>query len=294
MALVATQEVPEAWKPLLKKILRVVDARRRGAVAKKGHLLSREAARNVSQRSLLPECSALWAGLSEPEKEAWSIAGAESGYSGWNLFVQDTSYRLKFGIPGLATPSTLHQYKVGRLEINAPADAAVLAQYHPVKYWKEQKVTGSKGLYEQVPVIEQLVLPLMVGTSYRTNLIATSPEYIARFYAIITSNYQGRDIETEVGFDLDLQSGWKRDTATATEVLGTARDYNLWLEFRDVRGWIEWDNVAAIHTGTNWARDFRCNDVNNELTRVNWQIESSWEETFLPAGAAFDSVYPDD
>lgn len=61
-----------------------------------------------------------------------------------------------------------------------------------------------------------------------------------------------------------------------------------------VRGWLEWDNVLAKHTGTNYARDYRCTDVNNELTSVNYQIEKSWEEQFLPSHTAFDSVYPAD
>jgi hypothetical protein len=91
---------------------------------------------------------------------------------------------------------------------------------------------------------------------------------------------------------LTLRSGWQRQTVALTEALGVVRSYNIYLEFVDVRGWLEWDNVLASHTGTNWARDYRCNDVNNTLTRANYQIEKSWEEEFLPVGCAFDSVYP--
>jgi hypothetical protein len=292
MAIIGGLTIPDELIALFRKLVRVNDQYRYGSVARIGHLLSKEKMLNVSSRSLLPQVRDLWASLSDAEKLLWKTAGNTINYNMWNLFVQDTSYRLKYGIPGLAVPSTLHQYKVGRLEISAPADSARLAQYHPEHYYKSVKVTGTKGLYEDVKITERLQLPLEVGLSYRAEFTATSGAPIARFYAIVTSSYQGRDIETEVGFDFDLSSDWQRQTVTITEALGVARSYDLYLEFTDVRGWIEWDNVLSRHSGTNFARDFRCNDVNNALDRVNYQIEKSWEEELLPAGSAFDSVYP--
>ena len=294
MALVSAMEVPPELLRLFNELLRVNDARRYGSVAKRGHLLSKAQSRAVSTRSLLPEISALWAGLSSGEKLAWKTAGEQSSYNPWNLFVQDTAYRLKYGIPGIATPSNYHQYKVGRLEINSPAAGARLAQYHPIVYWKLQKVRGSKALYIDQKITEKFALPLEIGISYRSDLTLTSGEATAEFYAEVTSSYQGRDIITKVGFDLALQTGWTRQTALCTEVLGAARSYNLFINFGNVRGYFEWDNLESNHTGTNYARDFRCSDVNNTLTRSNYQIEKSWEEEFLPTGSAFDSVYPTD
>jgi hypothetical protein len=292
MAIIGGLTIPDELIALFRKLVRVNDQYRYGSVARIGHLLSKEKMLNVSSRSLLPQVRDLWASLSDAEKLLWKTAGNTINYNMWNLFVQDTSYRLKYGIPGLAVPSTLHQYKVGRLEISAPADSARLAQYHPEHYYKSVKVTGTKGLYEDVKITERLQLPLEVGLSYRAEFTATSGSPIARFYAVVTSSYQGRDIETEVGFDIDLSTDWQRQTVTITEALGVVRSYDLYLEFTDVRGWFEWDNVLSRHSGTNFARDFRCNDVNNALDRVNYQIEKSWEEELLPAGSAFDSVYP--
>ena len=272
--------------------MRVADNNRTGTLAKHGHLLSRKKKLAISSRSLLPQIKVLWAGLTAPQKLLWKTAGDESRYNAWNLFVQDTSYRLKYDIPGLAVPSLLHQFKVGRLEINAPADSALLAQFHPASYYKLAKVPGTKGQYVDVKIDEKLQLPLSAGLSYQANLTPTSGTPIARFYAEVTSSYQGRNIETRVGFDIDLSTGWQRETVTATEVLGVVRSYNLYLEFIDVRGWFEWDNVRAYHTGTNYGRDWRCVDVNNVFSRANYQIEKSWEEQILPTGSAFDSVYP--
>lgn len=293
MANVSYIEIPEHLIILFNKLIKQVDKKKTGSVAKQGHLMSRAQKKKVSTRSLLPVIRDYWAGLSDAQKLAWKNAGAESSYNGWNLFVQDTAYRLKYEIEGVATPSTLHQYKVGKIVIAAPADDVKLVQYHPYKYYRLKKITGTKAQYEDVAIYERLVLPLSIGLSFKTDLTPQSEEAYARFYATIKSHYQGRNIDTNFVIDLPFEADWTRETLNCTEVLGVARDYNLWLDIHDCRGELFFDNIRAVHTGTNWARDFRCNDVNNRLTKVNYQIEPSWEEQLLPAGAAFDSVYPE-
>lgn len=293
MSTIGALDIPEELLVLWRELIRISSPRQWGAVAKNGHLLNPEQKRAVSQRSLLPEIRDLWNNLTYEQQLDWKSAGLQSNQKGWNLFVQDTSYRLKYGLPGLAIPDELHQYKAGKMEINAPATSAKLVQYHPYKYWKLQKVPGTKALYIDVPVIEELHLPLTIGLSYKSNMVATTDHAKIRYYAQITSHYQGRDIITEINIDVPLESDWARQTAFTAEVLGVARSYTLWLEFIDVRGVFYWDNVLSEHSGSNYARDYRCNDVNNTLTNVNYQIEKSWEEIFLPTGTAYDSVYPD-
>lgn len=294
MAQVGTLDIPPELAEAFAKLLSATSSRRSGAIRKHGYIPSREQVVKLTTRSLLPQIKELWASLTPTQQTAWKAAAAVTGMNGWNLFVQDTAYRLKYGLSGLATPSLLHQYKVGRIEISAPATGATIAQYHPNKYYVSKKMRGNTTQREDVAVIENLQLPLTVGCSFRTNLTAVTGEARARFYAVVYSSYQGRTIESQTGFDLPLESDWQSQTSSITEVIGTSRSYNLWIELVGVRGWLEWDNVVAQHTGTNWARDKRCLDVNNELTRVNFQIEKSWEEQYLPNGAAFDSIYPAD
>ena len=291
MAIIGGLTVPDELIQLFRKLVQVSDVNRFGSVASKGHFLSAEKKLSVSTRSLLPQISALWAALSPAEKLQWKAAANESNYNQWNLFVQDTAYRLKYGLPGLATPSLLHQYKVGKLSIAAPAYGATLAQYHPNRYYKMKKVRGTKGLYEEVAIDELFVLPLTIGLSYKSELTSLSENSYARFYTKIQSSYQGRTLESVEGFDLDFNTDWRRDQIAVVDVIGKARSYSLWLEFSDIRGDFFWDNVESRHSGVNYARDFRCNDVNNELSRINFQIEKSWEEEFLPTGSSFDSVY---
>lgn len=292
MAMIGELVVPDELRLLFAELVRFNNYRQNGGVVKNGHLLNKYQKQDIAGRSLLPEIRDIWYNMSSSEQNDWKLAAAQNGQRAWNLFVQDTSYRIKWGLSGIATPNLFHQYKVGKMEINAPANGARLVQYHPIKYWKMQKVPGTKSLYVDVAVEERLQLPLTLEISYKTQMTAQSGSARIRYYAQIFSSYQGRDIETEVGIDIPLSTDWARQTITATEVLGVARSYNLWLEFVDCRGEFWWDNTVARHTGTNYARDPRCSDVNNTLTRINYQIEKSWEEEFLPNGSAFDSVYP--
>lgn len=292
MAQIGYLDVPVELQELLKNLISPTSNRRTGAVRKAGYLPSKAQVVKLTTRSLLPQISELWAALSPAEVAAWKAAASASSMNGWNLFVQDTAYRLKYGLPGLAVPSTLHQYKVGRVEIEAPAERVLLAQFHPQSYYVNKKVRGNTTLREDVKIEENLTLPLMIATSYRSNLVATREDYRARFYGIIYSSYQGRTIENEVGFNLELESDWTRQSASLSSVVGSPRGYTLFIDLDGVRGSFEWDNVASVHSGSNFARDRRCTDVNNELTIVNYQIEKSWEEQFLPTHAAFSSVYP--
>ena len=289
-ALVIPPELLAAWN----KLFCISDNRVHGSVRKIGYLPTRQKKLSLTNRSLLPQVRDLYNGLTISDKNAWKISASVSSMNGYNLFTQDTSYRLKYGIAGLATPSLLHQYKVGRIEIAAPANKVILAQYHPILYYVSKKMSGNTTVRYDVAITEKLVLPLTIGVSYRSNLAPTGAGSKARFYAIIYSSYQGRTIETEVGFNFNAQTDWTSATAVSTSVIGVARYYNLYIELDGYTGFLEWDNVIATHTGTNYARDKRCNDVNNELTRVNYQIEKSWEEIFLPLHAAFSSVYPAD
>lgn len=294
MAIVGALDIPPELIELFRKLMSPTNTRVSGAIRKHGYLPSKRQIVNLTNKSLLPQIRTLWDSLDPTDQAAWKAAAAVTSMNGWNLFVQDKAYRIKYGITGLATPSLIHQYKVGRLEIATPAQKAVLVQYHPNKYWVSKKMRGNTSVREDVPIFEKLQLPLEVGCSFRSNLTAVTGSPKARFYAVVYSSYQGRTIETETGFDIPLTSDWTQLTSTITNVIGVSRDYNLWIELDGVRGFFEWDNVLALHTGTNWARDRRCNDVNNELTVANYQIEKSWEEQFLPAGTGFDSVYPAD
>lgn len=259
-----------------------------------GRLIPPRKKKNISSRSLLPQIRDIWNSLSPEIQQQWKDAAAEANYNAWNAFVQDMAYRIKFDIAGVATPSELHTYKVGQINMSAPAEHFRLEQLHPVEYFQMRKVRGTKSQREPVAIVEQLLLPLQVACSYRTNLTATGDGAYCRFYAEVTRSYQGLDLTEQVGFDIPLSSAWARQSATLTDVVGTARWYTLYFELYNVSGTLEFDLVRAYHTGTNFARDFRCTNISSGFSDYNYQLPASWAADEAVEGVTFGSVYPSD
>jgi len=294
MAVIGFQDIPAEWHELLRKAITPLGRSTNGAVRYSGKLTPEKKRFNVPQRSLLPQVAESWRALSAPERALWITAGQQTGINGWNLFTQDTCYRIKYGKIGLAVPSNIHQYKVGKIQIDAPASQASIVQYHPNVWFTFQKVQGTKSQYYEKRIEERLQLPLQIGLSYRSDLVSTGSGSYVTFYALVTSHYQGEDIETEVAISIPTQATWTRETIVLNEVLGVARWYDLRIDCFNVRGTLEFDNLQSQHSGTNFGRDIRCNNVNSPLSRVYFQVGKAWEENILPLGASFGSVYPAD
>lgn len=291
MAMIGSLDVPDELIDLFNKLFNIGDNRVNGTLRLTNGFQSRTKVVNLTKKSLLPQIKELKDSLSESEILAWKSAALANNTNWYNLFVQDTCYRLQYGLSGLAVPSDLYQYKVGKIEIGAPASKVLLAQFHPPVYYVNKKIRGSTTVRENVAIYEALSLPLLIGLSYKSNLDSINDNPIVQFYAVVKSSYQGRTIETKFAIDLNLNTDWSRETLNITSVLGVARSYSLYILIDGATGTFYFDNILARHSGVNYARDWRCSDVNNDLTRTNFMIEKSWEEQFLPSGAKFDSVY---
>lgn len=255
---------------------------------------SRKRKKQMSLKSLLPQIAQTWATLTTEQQEAWTTAGAVMGIAGYKLFTQDQSARLKNEIAGVATPSILHQSWVGRCQIDSPADYFKIAQFHPSTYFLRKKVRGFDR-YEEVKVTELVSLPLTLAISYRsalTAIVGKTPK--ARFYAVVNSLYQGQQLSNVLEIPFDLESDWERLEVSLASVVGVVNGYTLFIELENVNGWLEFDNVKSYHNGQNYARDPWCNDINQGLTKVWYQIPKHWAVVDLPETAFYDSVYPED
>ena len=262
-------------------------------IIKKSSFLSVRRKRGVTQRSLLPQVSAIWATLSSGEKEAWANAAAESNLNGWRLFVQDQCLRIKNEIAGVATPSLLHQSYVGDLRIEAPATEAKIIQIHPHFYYVSRKVYGKKGMYVPVKVTEDLALPVTISLNYSANLVSQGAGSFAKLYARFWHSYQGVDRYTDLEISLDYVCGWQNAETEITTLLGYPIRYDLYIHLYNLRGDLYFDNIEVEHSGQNWARDPFCKDVNQGFTRAFYQIPKHWSGVILPDGAIFESVYQD-
>jgi hypothetical protein len=278
-------------------------------IIKKTTLLSVKKKNGLTLRSLLPQIAEIWNGLSESEKQAWSDAAAEMGLNGYRLFVQDQSLRIKNDLPGVATPSLLHQSLVGQLHIESPASELKIVQIHPRFYWILRKVTGKKGMYEPVLITEDLALDFKISFNYKSDLTEVSSPSFAKFYARFWHSYQGADQYSDFLIPIDYISDWKKTEATISlfgvgpfgdttfgtesELLGYYIRYDLYFHLKGLTGDLYIDNIKVEHSGQNWARDPYCKNINQGFTRAFYQIPKHWAGVIVPNGTWYESIYKD-
>lgn len=294
MAKVGLSIVPEGLEPLFDKAISAGNRYIYVCYRRVLRFFNRERELDLLARSYLVEISALWFELSSGERTAWADVGALVGMTGWRLFVSDTSVRLNLGLSGVATPSIYHQVRAGYINIEAPATSIKIAQKHPHSYWIKQKISGTQSQFAPVQITESFDLPLTIGVNYKTDLTSEGGGASARFYAKVRTNYQGRNIYTEVGVDMSLSSGWNYAEADLTEVIGAVISYEVFLECVDVSGEIWFDNPTIVHSGQNWCRDPLCDNINESFSYAYRDVIPNWEAVDLPLGASFSSVYKDD
>lgn len=325
MARVSTQEVPDELRPLFQKsveqrdryILGVAQGHKRLPSDRQRKELKRSANINspqVGRGSMFKFFSPMWRALTTEEKEVWRNAGSYSGISGWQLFISDNAARarasLEFGIP----PDELWQVRAGRIAITDPEGVVLLSQSHPLNYVVTQKVRRMPWKEEVVAVQENFGLPLQIQIRYKSNLTPSDASFsqfgsdfygdsfyggegggggqVARFFARVVTSYQGVDRVRDLVIDFDPSTDWELLTATLSTTYGYIISYTLFLEIRGYTGEILFDNIRAIHSGQNWARDPRCDNVSRQFTKGFAQVLPFWETLEFGPGASFASYYP--
>jgi hypothetical protein len=258
---------------------------------KKSQFLSRHRLNNLKSRTLLPQIKTEWNAFNTDAKNAWKAAGAACGLTGYQTYVQDKTLRLKNDLEGNSTPSTMKQGWVGEIVLDYPDSEIKLFQAHPINYWIQRKIVGTKNSYGLFNIDEILTLPLEIGISYRSDLTDVDEPYTVEFYAEIHSEYQGRTITTKVSLDFDLVSDWQRATRTVQNVRGVVRSYALYIHLKGVIGKIQFDNILAEHTGQNWARDPKCNKIEQIFTRQYFNVPKHWVAEEQSENSDYYSVF---
>ena len=189
-----------------------------------------------------------------------------------------------------------------------------------------QKTTGGDGLYEFTGLATDEVYDVVVeyadgGTKYNAfslwnrngqltdfqlesytvpngdNADFTLSEYSftpakARYYAKVWTSYQGEDIYTDFEIPFDSVSDWSLETLEISGLRGIIVGYTLFLEISGYRGELLFDNIRAVHGGTNWARDPRCDDISKTFTKGFAIVPPFWVPVSLPTGSQFSTQFP--
>ena len=262
-------------------------------VRRKVLFLSRNRIKGLTEKSLIPSLALVWNSLDQTARDLWTSTGANSNLTGFKHFLKDRAFRIKNNLTGFANPSQLHQVEVGLLRVESPATGLKIEQLHPLNYWVQRKVTGTKSQYQPVAITENFDLPLEISINYKSVLTSAGSGAFAKFYCVVYSHYQGRIIETECSVDIPLLSSWNTATASISSVLGMVRGYTAFIEIYNATGDLYIDNLSIEHSGQNWCRDPFCNDINQSFTKAFYQIPKHWAAVDVPEGAYFESVYID-
>jgi len=255
-------------------------------------ILSRKKIEGLTRRSYLPAIAVIWRAFTDQQKADWKAVSPYARPHGWASFVADQSKRIKFGIPGTATPNANHQDMIGKLIIEAPAEELKIAQPHPSTYWVSRKVKGTKSMYEPTEVKENLALPLKLTIHRKSDLVSTGSGSFARFYASIRHLYQGQNLNHDEIIEIPLSSGWAEQDTTISTLIGTVTSYILYIHLYKVTGTLLIDLVKAEHSGSNWVRDPLCKKIEQDFTRGFYQVPKHWAPITLPAGTDYESIYP--
>lgn len=258
------------------KFAHVATQRRNFSRAKKAQLRSSQ---------VFTRCSNLWASLSDTEKANWTAAGAEMGLSGWQLFLKDTGYRLTHGLPGLATPSTLHQTMAGHLHLAGDGGWFTLEQHHPNFYNLYQKVEGTKALFKKIRVQDILSWPVHFELSYKSNL----NYFYGLGYGVISFEVFFRGIggadDRYKSWGIDENTDWKQISEDLDFGVGRIYDYMVQIQFWCVEGDIWFDNLKISFGGHDYAIDPYFENVEGKFARAEaFNIRKPWIHWEQPAG----------
>lgn len=242
--------------------------------------------------SILKYLSPFWRALTDEQKLAWKTAGAFSFLNGWQLFVSDSSARIRNDITFPVAPSNLWQVKTGHIVIADPASELIIKQDHPLDYLVVEPIPGRAWKDQIVTVKETFTLPVTLKIRYKSDFSAFGAEQIARYKITVWTSYQGEDIFTDFSIDFDPVTDWKLDSVVTSNLRGIIIGYTLYIEIVGYRGELLFDNIEATHSGTNWALDPRCDEINKVYEKAFALVPPFWVPVSQPVGATFSSIFP--
>ena len=101
--------LPPGYEELLKKVLAYFDQLMYPTWASRNFHVTRSAKAANAAKTYIPGVRTVWAGFTTAQKAAWKAAVGYTGYSNYQLFTADYSYRKKNNLSLPGTPYTDHQ-----------------------------------------------------------------------------------------------------------------------------------------------------------------------------------------
>ncbi|MFA6335630.1 MAG: hypothetical protein WCX48_08770 [Bacteroidales bacterium] len=259
MALLMGITIPAGLEIIYNKTLKMYDISVLCNVGKNPRFLTRKQKLTLKEVTYLFQIAYAWSFFTTEEKAVWTAAGDIVGQNGYNLYVQDKSWRIKHAIGGNAVPSIYHQYLIGNIHVADPANYALVTQYNATR----------------------VNFPATFQLSRKSNLTATGPNPYCHVNFIWTRYYQGQNILNYEVIDIPLVSDWATQIQTITSKIGIRGRWQIEIELNDVTGDLWFDNIYPFYSGEAKINDPFCDEV-----------EKYWEPTIMPDGSTISTQYP--
>ena len=306
--------LPAGLEIIYNKTLRMYDISVFCNVGKNPRFFPRDKKYTLREITYLFNIAYIWAAFSQEVKDAWKAAAEVIGQHGYNLFVQDKSYRIKNGIGGNAEPSLYHQYLVGHVNLQSPASSALIAQYNTkrVNFPASFEICRKTNLVDAgVNLTTESISELMnlglesgdghldteagediladgVFTTYEYNLTTEAGEVLlaegygtAKLKFTWTRYTHGQNIESVETINFPLVSSWTKETKNITQYSGIRGKWRIELELEGVTGDLWFDNFIVTYSGEIKTNDPYCEDV------VKW-----YKNVNPTSGLTFETIYP--
>lgn len=251
--------IPAGLEIVYNRTLKMYDIQVHCNVGKNRRFMPREQKYRLQEFSKLLQVAYAWSLMTQPQKDAWYIAGDVIGLNGYALYTQDKVYRLMNGIGGDAVPSVLHQYLVGRLNINAPASTARIIEHH----------------------VTPISLPADLSISYKSNLTSVGGGASATVTLRTLRMTGGQNIWEDHVINLSLSHVWENLTLNIPTKVGIMTEWEVIIELTDVIGELLFDNVIVQFDAEIKTWDPFCNEVTQY-----------WIPDDVSEDVDFESVYP--
>lgn len=258
MASVEDQDVPPEYVELYEKNLTTRPGWWGVKVDKKYEIFRTRNFGDLIAQSVFPTIAEWWNGMTQTMRDRWSWAGSYSAQSGWDLFAQDTAYRIANGISGLGEPNGYHQFKVGQLKIDSPASAIEIKLNLP-------RLSANVSDFE---------------FNFKNKLVSVGAGSYARVIYNFHIQYDEEDYWDYFSWDLYDYGVWDWISDIFDVYGADVSESYLTIKIYNMRGNLYFDGIRILCNDVNIANDWQCN-----------RIEGAWLPVNVPAGASFQSVY---
>lgn len=259
MARVYGITIPAGIEVIYNKTIKMYDISVHCNVGKNRRFMTRRMKLKLKEWSKLTGVASAWHMLSQADQDAWYTAADAQGTNGYSLWTQDKIYRLVMGLAGNATPSTLHQYKVGHINLAGGATSCKIKQEFNRPF----------------------TIPTTLTINYKGALTADGADPYAKVRFWSTVFFGGNNIELYEDINLTLDQAWESKDISVAAKSGTIASFRVEIWLNDVVGDLYFDNVFCEFDGQVQNDDPFCDE-----------IEKTWRRVSVPAGVTVESVYP--